>query len=74
MPTCNSSRSPSFAETFGQVWRWMIGRQRPVPRREAIREQRLVEEIAKQLHSVDINPEDSNPSPTVHASGRRLKA
>jgi hypothetical protein len=54
-------RSPSFAETFSEVMRWLTGRPRPAFQTDRLREQRLVDEIAEQLDSLDINSVDSNP-------------
>ena len=44
-------RSPSFAETFGQIVRWATGRRRPAPQRERQIVERLVDELAAQIEA-----------------------
>ena len=44
-------RSPSFAEVFSEVWRWLRGKPRQVFPTDRLREQRLVDEIAAEIEA-----------------------
>jgi hypothetical protein len=54
-------RTLGFAESLGQILRWATGRRRPAPQREREIEARIVERLAAELDSLDINSVDSNP-------------